>query len=516
MSRKPFPFLYLALAVLVIVAVSMGVIGGAFAGGLAGYAFANRQITQGAAGETETSLSIGQSTHPARDEQVSRIAVAPYPQQIGFVVQSPGSQPGASLPAVISADEEDALLQSIYEQVNPSVVNIQVTGKTKLRGWSMPDFRNFPNLPNLPGFEERFGDLFGEGDKSDKDSGERNENPDTDNGQGSQDRFPNEFFSRGEGSGFVYDVEGHIVTNNHVVDGATTVRVTFYDDVSVPAEVVGVDPDSDLAVVKVDPKGLKLVPLRLGDSRSLKVGQRVIAIGNPFGLNNTMTTGIVSALGRSIPAGSSLLATNRFNIPDVIQTDAAINPGNSGGPLLNANGEVIGVNAAIESTSQSWAGIGFSIPSAIVKNVVPMLIEGKDVTHPWLGISGTTLTPQINDAMDMDADQRGVLVVEVTQDSPADDANLRGSDRRLEVEGLPLQVGGDVIVGIDDTQVNKFDDLLLYLTYNTTVGQDVSLTVLRDGKEQEVTVTLADRPDSSEWNTLFGKEGAPEAGNNDK
>ena len=498
MSRKPFPGLYLALAVVMIVSLTVGVIAGASAGGLAGYALAGRQAK--AVGNPETLVSVRQESPVLFDEEVTLTSGPERPKPVvELVPESKSSQSEAPPQVTASTDEEDLLLQSIYERVNPSVVNIQVTGKMKLLGHEMPNLDQLPNLPDnlpdIPGLKEKFGDLFGQRQGDEEGGGL---------GEELKKQLPQEFYNRGEGSGFVYNEEGYIVTNNHVVEGADTIRVTFYDDVSVPAEVVGADPDSDLAVIKVDPKGLDLAPISLGDSNLLKVGQRLIAIGNPFGLSNTMTTGIVSALGRSIPAGAGLISMTRFNIPDVIQTDAAINPGNSGGPLLNASGEVVGVNTAIESPIRAWSGIGFAVPSAIVKKVVPVLMQGKDMGHAWLGISGTTLNPQLNEAMDLALRQRGVLVVEVTEDSPAGKTGLKPSEEEVEVDGIPINIGGDVIVGIDDAPVHEFDDLLLYLTYDTEVGQEVTLTLLRGGEKTEVVVKLTDRPDVSEWNMLFG------------
>ena len=485
MFKRPLPGVYLALAFVVVLSLVIGVVGGAFAGGAVGYALANGRAKTGLASEAHT-IAVSQPVSIERP----RVDVARQP-----AAESPAGEPPTQV--TISSDEEDRLLESIYERANPSVVNIQVTSQLGSSVQRMPDFRGFPNLPEMPGLPPElrkwFEDQFGRGDNGNQ--GDQNDEEQQDS--------PG-YFTRGEGSGFVYDRQGHIVTNNHVVEGAKTIRVTFFDGISVPAKLVGTDPDSDLAVIKIDPKGLDLVPLPLGDSRTLKVGQRVIAIGNPFGLNNTMTTGIVSALGRSLPVGTTGLT--RFTIPDVIQTDAAINPGNSGGPLLNSAGEVVGVNAAIESPVRAWAGVGFAIPSAIVEKVVPVLIEGKDVQHPWLGISGTTLNPQLNEKMGLPADQRGVLVIEVTKDSPADKAGLQGSAKQVTIDGVPMKVGGDVIVSINGTPVRQFDDLLLYLTYNAGVGDKVTLSLLRDGRNKDITVELMDRPNVSQWDKLFTTE----------
>lgn len=364
--------------------------------------------------------------------------------------------------AVNAIDAEDQLLEELYQRISPSVVNIAVT--TKVSAASI-----IPNMPDIPGLPSPFGQ---------------------DQGQGQRD-----FTQQAEGSGWVFDKLGHIVTNNHVVEDAERITVTFYDDRSVTAKLVAADPDSDLAVIKVDPTGLDLQPLTLGRSQDLLVGQKVIAIGNPFGLQGTMTVGIVSALGRSLPAGSTSNTTGaRYTIPDIVQTDAAVNPGNSGGPLLDANGNVVGVTSAIESPVRANSGVAFAIPSRIVAMIVPALIQDGKVEHPSIGISGTTLNPQLAQAMDLPADQRGVLVATVTSGSPADKSNLQGSSKSVDIDGSPAKVGGDIIVGIDSQKVQKFDDLLTYLMYDTKVGQQITLTVLRDGKTQDVSLTLAPRP----------------------
>jgi 2-alkenal reductase len=292
----------------------------------------------------------------------------------------------------------------------------------------------------------------------------------------------------------VWDEAGHIVTNNHVVEGADKIEVTFADGTIVPATLVGANRDSDLAVIKVDVPAEELHPVRMGDSTQVKVGEIAVAIGNPFGLENTMTVGFISALGRSLPVESNGSAGPTYRIPDIIQTDAPINPGNSGGVLVNDQGEVIGVTAAIASPVQASAGIGFVIPSAIVQKVVPELIEKGHYAVPWLGISGTSLDPDLTQGMGLDAGQRGVLVVDVTPDGPADKAGLRGSDRSITVDGEDRRVGGDVIVAIGGQTLETFDDLIAYLFGSTKVGQQVTLTVLRDGQQQEVQVTLGERP----------------------
>jgi 2-alkenal reductase len=300
--------------------------------------------------------------------------------------------------------------------------------------------------------------------------------------------FADDLYRRGEGSGFVWDTEGHIVTNDHVVEDATIVEVHFKDGTILEADVIGTDPQSDIAVIKVDPTQVALKPVTLGDSDQVKVGQLAVAIGNPFGQTWTMTRGIVSAVGRVIQSGLS-----RFSIPEVIQTDAAINPGNSGGPLLNSRGEVIGMNTMIISQSGSSSGVGFAVPSNIIAKVVPALISKGSYAYPWLGITGRDLLPQDVKALDLPV-RRGALVLDVAAGSPADKAGLRGSERVIRVQGQELTTGGDVITAIDDTPVTGMDQLISYLVRKTQPGQQVTLTIIRDGKEKKVTVTLAERP----------------------
>ncbi len=296
----------------------------------------------------------------------------------------------------------------------------------------------------------------------------------------------------GEGSGFVWDSEGHIVTNNHVVDGASDITVIFSDGTTTSATLVGTDPESDLAVIKVDPGVTTLYPVILGDSHAVQVGDIVIAIGNPYGLSGTMTQGIVSALSRSLSVDdeTSPFYSSTYTIPDIIQTDTAINPGNSGGVLVNMAGEVIGVTSAIQSSSDSNAGIGFVIPSHIVKRVVPVLIEDGSYDHPRLGISATTLTPAIAESLGLDTSIKGVLVVDVTSNSPADKAGLVGSSQQRTISGRITTIAGDVITAIDGQVLETYEDLVSYMFNNTEVGQKVTLSILRDGRIIEVVVTL--------------------------
>jgi S1-C subfamily serine protease len=296
------------------------------------------------------------------------------------------------------------------------------------------------------------------------------------------------------GSGFVYDTNGHIITNYHVVNGGGRLDVTFLDGTVYRASLLGSDPFTDLAVLYVEGvPAEKLVPLPLADSSKIRVGEQVAAIGNPFGLSGSMSAGIVSGLGRLIPSQE----IGSFSIPDVIQTDAPINPGNSGGPLLNLRGEVIGINSAIFSTTGQFAGVGFAIPSNTMTKVVPALITNGSFTHPWLGISGTDMTPGLAEAIGLD-EPRGFLVVAVVAGSPADSAGIREGDRPTTVDGRPIELGGDVIVSIDDRQVRKIDDILVYLQREKTVGDEIKLTVLRDGELQDITATLAARPNLQE------------------
>jgi len=294
-----------------------------------------------------------------------------------------------------------------------------------------------------------------------------------------------------QGSGFVYDDQGHIVTNAHVVHGAREVEVTFSDGTTRTAEIIGEDLHSDLAVVKVDELPGGANPLPLGRMEDLAVGQTVVAIGNPFGLQGTLTRGVISALGRTIPA------LTPFSIPQSIQTDAAINPGNSGGPLLNLQGEVIGVNAQIETggVSNTNLGIGFAVPVSIVRLVVPDLIAKGKHEWAWLGVRGGNVTPPLVKAMDLPVD-KGAYLVDVLPDGPSAKAGLRGARRTTVVDGRQVEVGGDVVTAIDGKPISTFDDLLVYISLETHPGQTVTLTILRDGNYKDVKVTLEERPTS--------------------
>jgi len=297
----------------------------------------------------------------------------------------------------------------------------------------------------------------------------------------------------GLGSGFVWDTKGHIVTNNHVVDGADEITVVFSDGTEATATLVATDSQSDLAVLKVDVDASLLKPVQMGNSSNVSVGQFTVAIGNPYGEQNTMTTGIVSALGRFLP--TDLEATGpTYQIPDMIQTDASINPGNSGGVLLDIAGNVIGVTSAIESSAGSSAGIGFAIPAEVVSKVIPALINDGRYDHSYLGLSGMSLTSALASAMNMDKTQRGALVGSVVAGGPAATAGVKGSTATVTVNGTQIASGGDVIIAIDNEQVKTFNDIVSYLELSTRPGQKVTLTVLRDGKKTQIEVTLGTRP----------------------
>ncbi|MCI0521877.1 MAG: trypsin-like peptidase domain-containing protein [Chloroflexi bacterium] len=348
----------------------------------------------------------------------------------------PAVAPVAPLPAVVS--ESDQLLVELYRRVNPAVVNVTIYGKG--------DGSIVPADQVLP---------------------------------------------LSQGSGFVYDQEGHIVTNAHVVHGADEVEVTFSDGLTKAAQVVGEDLNSDLAVLKVEgmPEGVTALPL--GNMETLAVGQTVLAIGNPFGLEGTLTRGIISALGRTIPA------LTPFSIPQSIQTDAAINPGNSGGPLLNLSGEVIGVNAQIETggTGDSNLGVGFAIPVSIVRLVAPDLIANGEHEWAWLGVRGGNVTPLLVEAMKLPV-EKGAYLAEVLSGGPSAKAGLRGANDETTLRGRAVNTGGDVIIAVDGQPVSTFDDILIYIALQVRPGQEVTLTIVREGETMDVNVRLEKRPAS--------------------
>ncbi|QLH03156.1 trypsin [Nitrosopumilus cobalaminigenes] len=296
--------------------------------------------------------------------------------------------------------------------------------------------------------------------------------------------------SGGVGSGFVFDKKGHIITNAHVVKNANKVVVTFLDGRSYNADIIGTDEYTDIAVIKVNADLVLLNPLLIGDSSNLKVGEGIAAIGNPFGLSGSMTSGIVSQLGRLLPSGSG------YQIPDVIQTDAAINPGNSGGPLLNMRGEIVGINTAIQSATGEFTGVGFAIPSQTVAKIVPTLVETGEYKHPWIGIAGRDIDPDMANVLNL-KDAIGFLVITVVEDSPAFNAGLIGSNKTTTVDGVNYPVGGDVILAVDGNEVRKIDDILIHLQRVKSVGDEMVLEILRDGRTTNVTIILDERPNGN-------------------
>jgi S1-C subfamily serine protease len=340
-------------------------------------------------------------------------------------------------------DPQTQILRDVYQQVNPSVVSIAVRVPSSVSG------------PSNTGI-----------------------------------------YDYAAGSGFVYDTAGHIVTNSHVIDSANRIEVTFSDDTTMYAKVVGSDPDSDVAVIQVQGDASKYKPLTLADSDAVVVGDLAIAIGNPFQQSGTMTHGIVSSLHRSVDALTQSGSTTggNYTIPDAIQTDAPINPGNSGGPLLNSGGEVIGINEQIASTVRQSSGVSFAIPSNLVKIVADALIKDGKIDHSWLGIGGGTLSLDMKDALKLPLDLQGIYVSEVQPGSPADKGGLQAGTATVSVDGQRVPSGGDVIIAIDGQPTKHFDDLTSYLFTHTTVGQTVKLTVIRDGKQLELSVTLGARP----------------------
>ena len=288
----------------------------------------------------------------------------------------------------------------------------------------------------------------------------------------------------GAGSGFLIDTDGHILTNYHVVEGAQSIEVTLGDQSRYKAKYIGADPRNDIALIQIDPKGRKLATLPLGDSRNLLVGQRVLAIGNPFGFQSTLTTGVVSSLGRTVQTGE-----NTF-IDEAIQTDASINRGNSGGPLLNSRGEVIGINSAIYAPSGTNAGIGFAIPINTARRAAEDLISTGRVRHASLGAEGRAVWPELADALHLGVDQ-GILVERVTPGGPAAQAGVRGGTRSVLAGLQELRIGGDVLVAINGKELTSQMDLNLLLN-RARPGDTVTLTIVRDGKRVDIPVKLGE------------------------
>jgi len=300
-------------------------------------------------------------------------------------------------------------------------------------------------------------------------------------------RTGNGLVPQAQGSGFIYSKDGFIVTNNHVVKGADAIEVTFPDGMISKADLVGADPYSDLAVIRVAPNLSNLQPLLMGNSSGLKVGDLVFAVGNPFGLSGSMTEGIVSQLDRTLNTEYGYL------IVGVVQTDAAINPGNSGGPLLNAWGEVIGVNSAIASQSGDFSGVSFAVPSDLMVKVVSSLIRDGSYEHPWLGLAGADMTPAIAEAMRINY-SRGLLVTSVAPGSPVLKGGIRAGNKIMIIDGQRLNIGGDVITGVDNVNVTKLEDLLVYVEYARKPHDLVTLKIDRNNESVSVVVELENRP----------------------
>ncbi|OGP77041.1 MAG: peptidase S1 [Deltaproteobacteria bacterium RBG_16_49_23] len=300
------------------------------------------------------------------------------------------------------------------------------------------------------------------------------------------DFFFNVFPSQGSGSGSIIDIKGHILTNHHVVANAQKLEVTLADGSKWPAKLIGSDPDNDLAVIKIDAPKEKLKVIPIGDSKNLRIGQKVLAIGNPFGLERTLTTGVISSLGRTIRSEVG------FMIEDVIQTDAAINPGNSGGPLLNSDGEIIGVNSAIISPSGGSVGIGFSIPVNTAKKVIPELIGKGYVTYPWIGANIQSLIPEVAKFLKLKI-ERGAMIAEVVKGGPAEKAGLKGGNQRVQVGNIIVMVGGDIVVKADQHEAKTHDELIRYIREKKP-GDTILLKVFRKDKFEDVKVTLGERP----------------------
>jgi S1-C subfamily serine protease len=300
------------------------------------------------------------------------------------------------------------------------------------------------------------------------------------------DFFFNAFPSQGSGSGSIIDTRGHILTNHHVAANAQKLEVTLADGSKWPAKLIGSDPDNDLAVIKIDAPKEKLKVILMGDSKNLRIGQKVLAIGNPFGLERTLTTGIISSLGRTIRSEVGNL------MEDIIQTDAAINPGNSGGPLLNSDGEIIGINSAIISPSGGSVGIGFAIPVNTAKRMVPELIAKGYVTYPWIGATIQSLIPEVAKFLKIKV-ERGAMIAEVAKGGPADKAGLKAGKQKVQVGNMIVIAGGDIVVKADQRDVKTNDELIRYIREKKP-GDTILLKLYRKGKFEDVKVTLGERP----------------------
>ncbi len=400
---------------------------------------------------------------------VAAASTAPGAVQVGASQSAapvPTLQPGVTA----AFDAEDDILTRLYRERSPAVVSIDVLGND-------PNAQSF-GLPEEP-------------EASPDDEPQPSGGPSV-----APEPLPDDYNFGAQGSGFLIDGAGHIVTNNHVVENATLIQVAFTNGVVAEAEVVGTDADSDLAVLKVNELPPGVQPLPLGNSREVQVGQRAIAIGNPFGLETSFTVGVVSARGRTLRAREDVNAG--YSIADIIQTDAAINPGNSGGPLFNSRGEVIGVNTAIASGSGSFEGVGYAVPSNTVAKVSQALIETGNYEHPYLGVqmSRGAVTTLVARKLNLPVTQ-GVFVSGVSENGPAAAAGLRGSEPEIEINAdlYPDPAKSDIILRINGELVRTSTDLIDYLATETTVGQTITLSVLRDGKEQDLQVTVGARPE---------------------
>jgi len=310
--------------------------------------------------------------------------------------------------------------------------------------------------------------------------------------------FPNRFFDTTNnspiptkfGSGFVFDKSGYIITNYHVVSESNDITVTFNDGNTYFAELVGTDPYGDVAVIKlINPSEENLIPVVFSNSTKLKIGDPVLAIGNPYGLDNTLTFGIVSQMGRLLPNSDS-----GYSIPNVIQTDAAINPGNSGGPLIDLNGGVVGMNTAIFSNTGAYTGVGFAIPSNDVLRTIPSLIERGSYEHPWLGIAGFKLTPDLAESFGLPRDYKGVVIENVVENGPADKAGLQDMTIQGDRYGQQQIIGKDILIKVDNVSITRIDDVISYLDINKKVGDKINLTVNRNGQMLDLTANLTSRP----------------------
>ena len=382
---------------------------------------------------------------PPLAQAVAGTPVASLPRVVAFQSDS-GALPSEVPQAVIdAADAEYELLTNVYQRVAPSVVNVDVVVTSA-----------------HPGVGDRVG-----------------------------------------GSGFVFDTDGHIITNAHVVHDEQSVQITFNDGYIADASVVGVDTYSDIAVLLVKTLPVHLHPVTFADSNLVRVGERAIAIGNPFGLASSMTVGVVSGLGRQLPT-AQLIDTSSvggFNNPSIIQVDTNINPGNSGGPLLNSHGELIGVNTAISTDTGVFGGVGFAVPSRTVQRVVPELIAAGKVTYAWLGISSLSAedgygVAALAEPLNLPVTS-GVLIDTITPSSPASKAGLRGGTHEVLIRGERVCAGGDVIVAVDGTYVNTMDELVAYLVMNSKPGDTLKLLIVRGGQTFELPLTLEARPDNA-------------------